>query len=118
MNHQIIWTGNVTNRKIKTRQMMLKMGQMTMTKVHKGANLPKYQLSTIAVQDKTSWKEKSTRMTQFKERAQATHQAQMNKKTMTIMRILIYKGLHVIDKIPLHINRLLTVIYMDPNCLV
>ena len=116
MNHQMIQEGNLTNMIIKTRQKMSKMGQMTINKRQKGKKLPKCQLSTIAIQENTSWSEKSKTTTRLKERARVTRQYQIDDKCIQIMMILIYGSMNVIEKLPLHMKRLLAARYMEPNC--
>ena len=59
---------NGTNRTIKSRQNMSKMGQMITKKRHKGTKLSKSQLSKITAQEKASWTERSTATTRLKER--------------------------------------------------
>ena len=70
------------------------------------------------MRDKTSWTGGLTNMTRLKKRFIATHQAQIKNKFMTITRIIIYGGMHLIENLPLNMIRLLTAIDMEPNYLV
>ena len=100
---------------MKTKRKISKVVQMKIPKHQKGVNLSKFQLVTIATQDKTSWMERSETTTHIKEQALATCKSQMNKKQMTMVRILLYICLHKIENLPLYMNRLLTEIDMEPN---